>query len=257
VSDEVPLEGGALTAGVVRVGDTVRRPTGAWSPSVHALLQHLERVGYRHAPRFLGEDDRGREILSYAPGRTIWPQAPERLDDDATLHRAGATLAELHRAVATFEPPAGAVWWPCGDPHGGPLVLHGDAGSWNVVVDDDGSWTWIDWDSARPGRPEWEVALALLSFGGLWSEPDVDEAEAVRRAGVVADGYGIGGARLRLAVELIAPRCRSHWEHADAMAAAGDPAWVALRADGHGDMWRREEVHVAARSPVWCRLLRV
>ncbi|GLY80483.1 hypothetical protein Airi01_087500 [Actinoallomurus iriomotensis] len=30
---------------VVRLGDTVRRPTHPWTPAVHALLGHLEQVG--------------------------------------------------------------------------------------------------------------------------------------------------------------------------------------------------------------------
>jgi len=37
-------------AGVVRVGDTVRRPVGSWTPAVHALLNHLHRAGFRGAP---------------------------------------------------------------------------------------------------------------------------------------------------------------------------------------------------------------
>src|SRR4051794_31386189 len=65
---EVPLSGGRLTAGVVRVGDPVRRPTGPHSAFVHALLTHLEAVGYAGAPRLLGVDEHGREILSSLAG---------------------------------------------------------------------------------------------------------------------------------------------------------------------------------------------
>jgi hypothetical protein len=43
---EVPLLGGRITPGVVRVGDTVRRPVGPHSTFVHALLHHLEHVGF-------------------------------------------------------------------------------------------------------------------------------------------------------------------------------------------------------------------
>jgi hypothetical protein len=39
---ETALTGGRLTPGVVRVGDTVRRPTGPHWLFVHALLAHLE-----------------------------------------------------------------------------------------------------------------------------------------------------------------------------------------------------------------------
>lgn len=34
--------GGDARSPVVRIGDTVRRPSGAWTPAVHALLRHLE-----------------------------------------------------------------------------------------------------------------------------------------------------------------------------------------------------------------------
>ena len=38
--EEIRLAGGNL-GGAVRVGDTVRRPVGPWTPAVHALLGHL------------------------------------------------------------------------------------------------------------------------------------------------------------------------------------------------------------------------
>ncbi|MGW4802358.1 hypothetical protein ACWEPC_59100, partial [Nonomuraea sp. NPDC004297] len=48
------LVGGDVTEGVVRVGDTVRRPVGFNAPLVHALLRHLEEVSFAGAPRLLG-----------------------------------------------------------------------------------------------------------------------------------------------------------------------------------------------------------
>jgi len=61
---EEPLPGGNTTRGVVRIGDTVRRPAGPWTPAVHALLDHLQAVGFRGAPRAHGLDDKGREVLA-------------------------------------------------------------------------------------------------------------------------------------------------------------------------------------------------
>jgi hypothetical protein len=43
---EIPLGGGDVTEGVVRVGDTVRRPVGPHAPLVHAPLAHLESAGF-------------------------------------------------------------------------------------------------------------------------------------------------------------------------------------------------------------------
>ena len=48
------------------MGDTVRRPAGPWTPAVHALLHHLEAAGFEAAPRALGLDSEGREVVSYA-----------------------------------------------------------------------------------------------------------------------------------------------------------------------------------------------
>lgn len=61
---EEPLQGGNVGIGVVRVGGTVRRPACAWSASVDALLLHLEASGYEGAPRPLGYDEQGRQVLS-------------------------------------------------------------------------------------------------------------------------------------------------------------------------------------------------
>lgn len=60
--------GGRQSSGVVRVGDTVRRPLHRNSEFVHALLRHFEAVGFDGAPRLLGVDDQGREILTYVEG---------------------------------------------------------------------------------------------------------------------------------------------------------------------------------------------
>lgn len=51
---------------VVRVGDTVRRPVGPWTPSVHALLEHLEAAGFDGAPRVFGIDEQGPFIWDVA-----------------------------------------------------------------------------------------------------------------------------------------------------------------------------------------------
>jgi hypothetical protein len=80
------LGGGNVAAGVVRVGDTVRKPSGFWTPAVDALLMHLLRAGFTGAPRPLGRDDQGRQVLEYVPGPMAMDQ-PQL--DKAGLHRWG------------------------------------------------------------------------------------------------------------------------------------------------------------------------
>jgi hypothetical protein len=50
---EEQLDGGNID-GAVRVGDTVRRAAGPWTPAVHALLAHLVAKAFPGAPRPLG-----------------------------------------------------------------------------------------------------------------------------------------------------------------------------------------------------------
>ena len=86
---EIPLAGGDVTEGVVRVGDTVRRPVGPHSPLVHALLAHLESIGFEGAPRFLGIDRNGREVLSYVDGEVAGRPRPPWIADEARLASVG------------------------------------------------------------------------------------------------------------------------------------------------------------------------
>ena len=67
MEQEIPLSGGNITE-VVRIGQAVHRATGPWSTAVHGLLQHLETQGFESAPRFLGTDQQGREMLSFIEG---------------------------------------------------------------------------------------------------------------------------------------------------------------------------------------------
>ena len=126
VDPELELPGGASGLRVVRVGDTVRRPLHENAPFVHALLRHFEAVGFEGAPRFLGIDEEGREILSYVEGR-VYP-GPDEVDDqvvilgDEHLVSAGRLIRRFHDATAGTAL-AGAA----------EVVCHPDLGQHNIV----------------------------------------------------------------------------------------------------------------------------
>ncbi|PFP17488.1 trifolitoxin immunity protein, partial [Priestia megaterium] len=62
--DEEVLTGGNVS-NVYRSGDTVRRELKSDSHKFHKLLKHLENKGFSYAPKFLGIDEKGREVLSF------------------------------------------------------------------------------------------------------------------------------------------------------------------------------------------------
>jgi hypothetical protein len=87
------LAGGSVTS-VERVGATVRRATGPWTPAVHALLRHLAARGFPTAPRVLGIDDGGREMLTYLEGEVAtrpWPAVLRHGDGLLQLRRTAPT----------------------------------------------------------------------------------------------------------------------------------------------------------------------
>jgi hypothetical protein len=67
VSEGEPLIADGVTQGIVRIGDTVRRPLRPFSLTVQAYLAHLRDVGFAGAPLPLGVDEQGREVLSFVP----------------------------------------------------------------------------------------------------------------------------------------------------------------------------------------------
>jgi hypothetical protein len=74
---EIELTTGIGRSAVHRRGDVVVRDSGPWTPAVHALLNHLEEVGFCAAPRLVGTgyDAEGRETLTYIEGTSPTPAA--------------------------------------------------------------------------------------------------------------------------------------------------------------------------------------
>ena len=86
--DEEKLDGGR-TFGAVRIGDEVHRPVQQWTATVHALLNYLQERDFAGAPRVIGFDGAGREVLTYLPGV------------DARRHQPVARVAALRRRAHT------------------------------------------------------------------------------------------------------------------------------------------------------------
>ena len=243
-----------MTGGVVRVGDTVRRSMTGSSPAVHDLLRHLERVGFDGAPRVLGVDDRGREILTFHPGRMLIERF-DLLSSDDGYARYARLVASFHGATESYDCPPDAPWSPIArDPVGGSHMLHGDLGPWNVVAGDD-RWVIIDFDGAAPGRLEWELAYILQVSVPLFPGMGLDDAEVARRVELFASEYGMSAQLLDAALDLVPDRCRATLELIESRAAEGDPSFVRMVDEGHATLWSSAVTHVDDALPRWRALL--
>jgi mutator protein MutT len=195
---EVRLRGGNV-GGAVRVGATVRRPTGSWTPAVHALLAHLRDAGLDAIPHVLGVDDEGREILEYVPGDTADAHTPwpSWVWSDSLLVQVARWLRRYHDAVAGFRPSSAFEW------RFGPqtlsddeIVCHFDVAPYNLVVGFSAAGEpvlrcVIDWDVTGPGKPIDDVAHMAWNFLPCFDEQAHPDAEVVRRLSLLADAYGL------------------------------------------------------------------
>ncbi|MFI6480354.1 phosphotransferase enzyme family protein [Nonomuraea sp. NPDC050663] len=251
---EHPLEGGNVSAGVVRVGDTVRRPAGPWTPAVHALLTHLHEAGFRGAPRPLGVDEQGREVLTFARGEVVWPDHFALVEPDERLAGVATLFRELHDACAGFTPPPDAEWQRLIPPEGDDLIVHHDLAPWNLVAQGDG-WTIIDWDCAGPGSRLWDLAYAVHGFVPLMAHPHWMRDDAAARVRTFADAYGLDEADRRTLVPMLARRARSMHDFLRDQAAAGVRPWAGLWADGHGQVWLNDAAYTQEREQEWLTAL--
>jgi Ser/Thr protein kinase RdoA (MazF antagonist) len=240
----------------VRVGDTVRRPAGPWTPAVHALLDHLEAVGFDAAPRARGSDAERREVVTYAAGEVVWPDHFELLESDDALAEIAQLIGRYHDVAAAFTPPADAQWWDlAADPSGvNEVVCHNDLAPWNLVRGD-GSWSFIDWDLAAPGRRSWDLGWALLSFIPLTPDRPLEDDAIVRRLCVFMEAYGAPD-ELEAALAGAIERGQHEAARIRGQASQAQQPFVKLREEGHAAIWAGAAEHVTANATRWVSLSR-
>jgi hypothetical protein len=180
---------------VHRAGDLTLRPSAPWTSAVHALLRHLEMVGFAGSPRVVGTgiDAAGREMIEFVAGDV----AQDRVWSEEGIHKLGRMLRELHEATTSFRPPRLAVWQESFLRATGPetVVSHGDVGPWNVVARHGQPVALIDWELAGPVDRLNELArtgwLNARLFGDgvedVTGLPSVEQR--LRRLRVFAEGY--------------------------------------------------------------------
>ena len=188
---------GYHTKNVYRDGNVVHKDASAWTPTIHALLQHLEKHGFP-APRVVGNgfDDYGRETITFIDGEVI-NRGPWSRD---AAYEIGVLLRRLHEATRSFVAPLDAVWFPWfGRDLGSTdkVIGHCDLGPWDIVRESGMPIAIIDWDFAGPVDPIWELAHVSWLNAKLHDDivaeieclpPAEDRAIHLR---AIVDGYGL------------------------------------------------------------------
>ena len=250
--EEHPLVGGMdPAAGVVRLGDTVRRPAGPSSAAVRSLLLHLQAAGFGGAPRFLGVDDLGRDVLTFIEGDVPLPPYPPWALTDAALIDLGRLLRSYHEATMGFDASLASGWsdeWS--DPAGGAVICHNDLFPENVVFREGRVVAFIDFAMAAPGRPLWDLAIAAQEWAPLHAPGarlhHPDDLDGVRRTALLAHAYGVEPEQAEELVDVIDEERLQQIQHVREEAAGGNEPWATFWRETDGD--RR-----AAADDAWLR----
>ena len=226
------LEGGNV-GGAVRIGRTVRRPVGPWTPAVHRLLDHLNERGLRATPHVLGTDVRDREVLTYLPGRIV--DVDDELLSDAQLADLTRWTRELHDATQGWHDHGP---WRYFDVDGAEVVGHNDVAPYNVVFDGDRVVGVFDWDLSGPTTRLFE--LAHLAWSGVPLYRPTPDADVARRLQLMASTYG--GVDARAVLGAVPVLKQVGIDGIRSWITAGDPAGLAQAAVGEPE---RTEVALA------------
>ncbi len=248
MSESEPMPGGN-TGPVVRVGDTVRRVAGAWTPQVQQLMRDLRSRGVSVVPEPLGLDELGREVVEFVDGDVGLYPMPEWVWTDPLLVDVARAMRDIHDASVGLDLPL--TGWRREAVQPVEVICHVDIAPYNAVCRDARLVALIDWDYATPGPRGWDLGYAAYRW--LPMGPDghddgrgADLPEQYRRMRLFCDAYGdvepdevLSWAIARLD-DLIA--------YSLEQVAAGNPTFVATHAEGHTALYER---HVAWIRREW------
>jgi hypothetical protein len=210
-----------MTGGVVRVGDTVRRPAEHANQLMRDVLVHLERVGFEAAPRWLGFDEQGRDVLTWIDGDTFTDRSqmhPYIGDPPARITFSEEQVAAVMRLLRRYH-----------DTFDDEVICHGDYGPWNIVWRAGMPFAVIDFDNVYRGAAADDVAYALRMFVGYGfaaAEPE----ELVRRTDCALHAYGADfdvAAILNDEYDRAEERCQRNGWHRQLERLQVERAWLA------------------------------
>ncbi|AXE37951.1 hypothetical protein JS278_00760 [Acidipropionibacterium virtanenii] len=236
---------------MVRIGDTVRKPWTRSSPAVGRYMTFLRDAGL-DVPRFLGRDDRNRQVIEYLPGPMAIDGPPP---GTAVLAGIGAMVRAVHDASAAFTPPADARWEVVlpvpADLPGEPVICHNDLAPWNLVLGT--RRVFIDWDGAGPSTRLWDLAYSAQAFA--LNDPDRDPDAAAGDLSAFVAGYRADPSLRAALPAAMARRARAMWQLLAASHETGRQPWAAMYTAGHGAHWDRAACYVEEHRDLWAHVL--
>jgi phosphotransferase family enzyme len=250
--DEIDLPAGDVTEGVVRVGDTVRRPHQPQSFAVAAYLDHLERVGFDASPRYLGRDAAGRDVLTFMAGDVAGDPPEAWALTDALLASVARLVKRLHEASAGYYPAGGLFPPRPSSADDAELITHLDVTPQNVVVRDGEAVGLIDFDLAGPSTRLLDSLNTAMHWVPLRDPVDLrpgsENLDQFARLRIFADAYGWTAEQRRRLPSVAAERAEISWSRMKERAETLGGGWARMWSEGVGDLILRRRAWLLANE---------
>ncbi len=162
------------------------------------LEKEIPTQGFEGAPRFLGFDQQGREILSFIEGGIGTYPLQHYMWSDENVREVARFLRPYHDETVGYSAPHGATWqftYPDHRQH--EVICHNDVAAYNMVYRDSKLQVLIDWDTAGPEPRICDIAYAVYRFIPLSYAQDMQElgladlTTQARRLRLFSQAYGI------------------------------------------------------------------
>lgn len=253
------LAGGNVSK-VFRSGHTVRRDLKSNSERIHALLKHLDKKGYDHAPKFLGIDENEREILSFIEGEAGHYPLKKYMWSDENLQGIAKMLRLYHDAVIDF--PFDDSWRPIDHtPQHRDVLCHNDFAMYNIIFQNGRPMGIIDFDEAGPGPRIWDIAYTLYTSvplsrfyldetgGKMNYQSDQDAHRIKNRVALFFDSYGedVAGNYIEMVLLRLEGLCKTITRRAN----EGDPAFQKMLDEGHLEHYRDDITFISEHRNEW------
>nr|WP_245355662.1 aminoglycoside phosphotransferase family protein [Rhizobium leguminosarum] len=254
------MEGGR--AGQIwRDGNTVIRPSGAWTPTVHRFLRHLRSRGFLAAPEPIEISAEREDVVSFVAGSVCEDLRDPFVGSETMLLSAARLLRDFHTASQGFLERDGEVQtWMLPPQEPREIVCHGDYAPYNVATAEHEAVGIIDFDAAHPAPRLWDLAYAVYRWAPLSdpSNPGVISGldEQLRRAEIFCMAYSTTAEERRQLPETICSRLQALVNFMQTRASAGDETFVEDVAAGDGRLYLSDIDYISKHRDQLQRALR-
>ncbi|NKK69582.1 phosphotransferase [Rhizobium leguminosarum bv. viciae] len=241
------LEGGR-TGQIWLDGNTVIRPSGAWTPTVHRFLRHLRNRGFPGVPDPI-EITGNQEVVSYVSGRVCEDLSDQFVGSERMLLSAAKLLREFHSASQGFlESDREIQTWMLPPREPCEIVCHGDYAPYNVATAGHAAVGIIDFDAAHPAPRIWDLAYSVYRWAPLSNPVNSHLAfsldEQLRRAELFCTAYGATVEERLQLPEMICRRLEALVDFMLASASAGEATFAEDVATGDARLYLSDTDYV-------------